>query len=423
MQIGSAEEIQSIQDSIAATKEQLEASREIIQVEDAKIARLNEEIAKSKEIIAIIKSGGVTDAAILADEETDVAKKEAALELAEIKAASERNTLAAANVSLALDRDKLALARENLSASELELEIVGQIKAIREADANLTLAFLRASTALREDNRDLEADAEQERIDHQRTIITIERGSAAARKDRIAQLEEELATIQAQQFAFSLTAEDAKILTQDQIEAKRVAEFNFFIQKKINDLLRNRGLTQKEINALAEEGLQRNQQLQEQLIRFAGQQLQAVLSGDAGVGGFVSGLAGIAGSAIEGPLGVAVSVGSGILASLFEGPAEDLSDSLDTNTQAIDRNTQTLQDVFEQRIGVPTSFALPAAIARQGALQGSVGNTTINQSVAINVNGAGQNAEQLAPRIATILTRELNVDRRRGFGTNIFSLG
>ena len=167
------------------------------------------------------------------------------------------------------------------------------------------------------------------------------------------------------------------------------------------------------------------QQIQAQVIQFASQQLSAAISGQFSGGSAVTGIAGIVATAFSKSnplLAVAVTAIGGVISSLFSDPAEDLSDSLDLNTRAIDRNTQTLQNVLEQRIGVPTSFSLPAAITMRGALpSGSVVQQSV--SITIPIDGRSQNADQIASKVSTILAKQVNLDARRGFGSNVYSLG
>ena len=47
----------------------------------------------------------------------------------------------------------------------------------------------------------------------------------------------------------------------------------------------------------------------------------------------------------------------------------------------------------------------------------------VTNNITIPIDGRGQDADQIANKVGTILTRQLNIDSRRGFATNIFSLG
>jgi len=167
-----------------------------------------------------------------------------------------------------------------------------------------------------------------------------------------------------------------------------------------------------------------------QFIQLAGQQATAAVQGTFSGGSLVQGLSGLVASMLSAsnPIiaGVVTAAGS-VLGALFGDPAEDLSDSLERNTTAIDRNTQTLQDVFAQRIGVPTGFSLPASIVMQGALPGGGGAQTIVQQnqydITIPVDGRGQDAEQIAITVQKRLDKQFSINSRRGFGTNVYALG
>ena len=82
-----------------------------------------------------------------------------------------------------------------------------------------------------------------------------------------------------------------------------------------------------------------------------------------------------------GPLGIAIAtVAGGIIVGAIGGQFDDLKDEMISNTMALQRNTQTLEDLTQQFINVPPQFVLPAGIQTGMPQTGGVGapGITIN---------------------------------------------
>lgn len=194
---------------------------------------------------------------------------------------------------------------------------------------------------------------------------------------------------------------------------------------------------------------------QEQIYRTQGRQqaiLQAANLAAAGIGGgltaggLISGAGAIAGLFLGGWPGIAVGAGSliaGAVADRVFGDrgekTQENTSALSSNTRAIQLNTQTLSDIRECAIAVPTTFTWPPWLLRVGQIpypslqsarhspvmiqssglaylhRGEVvsGGNTVN--VSITINGAGRDAGQIADEVMHRLDRQFSIDSRRGY--------
>jgi TP901 family phage tail tape measure protein len=330
------------------------------------------------------------------------AARQSALD-AEFNASVQRTRLiqgeeAALERVIAREREKLNNMIEANTEEQETAEIIQQREVVNDRIAALALFRLGARIDGEKELDRLETQRQQNELQHEIVMAELEGG-------RLAGLEVEL-----QFWHEKLSLAEQEVDTERRKALIKQAQNN--IDATNNDMRRTERATEL--------------RWQQDLVRFAGQQLTAAFGGDFGIGGFVGGIAGTISSMLSETnplLAVAISTMGGVLGNVFGEPADELSDSLDRNTTAIDRNTQTLQDVFAQRIGVPTNFALPASILMQGALPSGGGFSQQTNTITIQIDGRGQDTEQIVSQVEKSLARTFSINSRRGFGSNVYALG
>ncbi len=290
-----------------------------------------------------------------------------------------------------LERDKLDGAKRSVALIQAEIEEAKALESVNKIKDRNRVDF---------ETRIKELAAERLGIENENIIAetTLREGKLAGLNVELELIEQALA--------------DTKLLTNEK-------ERELAVQELLN--------ARKEVEGdITRTNIEVQQRAIQQIIQLAGQQFSAAIQGDFNAGSLIQGLSGVVATIFQGanPLvaGIVLAAG-GVLGELFGKPADDLSDSLERNTNAIDRNTQTLQDVFAQAIGVPTGFTLPAAIALQGSLPGGGGSIQQFNQVTIQVDGRGQNVDQIATAVQKKLDKTFSINSRRGMGTNVLALG
>lgn len=433
--------------------------------------------------VTLQKANDDLDAAVESRSQREIALSDKLLSLKQQESvrlvALQQGPLAAAQATIRFAEENLAVAQSLTNESRRQAEVDERLVALAQARSDLVLLSAKQQEAIRTQ----EAELAETTLDIELNRLGIVRGELAVltairdhRKalllDALAEGDSAAATLQQGEARLALTKAQGDL---DAFNDQAKADFD----TKINQLLAERlgieeanlvaettlregklaGLNKElellddaEVRALAivdtkkqELALQEilnarkevegditrtnidiGQRALQQFIQLAGQQITGILQGDFNVGTLVTGLSGVLATTIEAanPLisGLVLAAGS-VLGSLFEGPADELGGSIDRNTTAIDRNTQTLQDVFAQQIGVPTGFTLPASIGLQGRLPGGGGTTVITNNITIPIDGRGQDVDQIAIAVQSKLDKQFSINSRRGFGTNVLSLG
>ncbi len=353
----------------AATKElndlKFEASVDQIRFTEGEAAALDEILAKRKEELEIAK-----------------ARNEDGLHWLELLAAMLGVQIAINNIGKndRSDEDKNRKEREKIAQEMRDLEFDHAVS--METIEHGRLAGLKLGLALiQESNRELEVE--------QQTLGGFKLGQQLLKlsgaKVSLLEIEEKI-------------AENLLKLEKGRVDEKRLGT----------------AVTQEEIQIVKE--------LQSQAVSFIAQQAAALIGGDFSEGGAVTGLAGLVSSYVRqiDPLLGTVIAGIGtVLGAVFQDPADNLSDSMNRQTEATLKLEQTLSDIQQQQIGVPTSFVLPAAITMGGALRGGV-NTTVQQNNTITVVAGDRDTQQVGAEIYDYLEARASVDDRRGFPPNQF---
>jgi TP901 family phage tail tape measure protein len=361
------------------------------------LAKLRENVSRAEGDVRVAKAKEAK-----AEIEEGLRLEEAQFEATLRQIELEQGRIVATTAILEKKEELLALARKEAGEGIRTQKVIAAEIAVLEAKSALETERLQAKIRFEERLSKIADAAAKDKLQTDVRLAELQGG-------RIAGLETELAYWNA-----ILVAAEAIAETDE--DALRISEAKRIIKSIEGDI----GLQ----NFQDDQDRQKvREQWQERLIAFAGQQVAAAISGRGDISGLITGAAGLGGMALGGPIGAAVIAAGGVVGALFSDSADDMSESLDRNTTAIDRNTQTLQDVFAQRIGVPTGFALPASILMQGALPGGGGVTNVSNQVTINVDGRGQDADQIAIQVERRLDKRFSLNSRRGFGSNVYSLG
>lgn len=127
--------------------------------------------------------------------------------------------------------------------------------------------------------------------------------------------------------------------------------------------------------------------------------------GAAGGSAFLPVVLGAMGASM-GPIGMFIgTTAGGIIGGLIGGHFDDLEDEMINNTMALQRNTQTLQELTQQFINVPPQFMLPAGI--QTGMAGVAGGA-VQGGITINISVQGGDAEITAREVARVLQEQVN---------------
>lgn len=297
----------------------------------------------------------------------------------------------ALDVVVAKRQEELVALKLKNTDGKLDLEIKEAEGALLAANIAVELNGLKEVNALRKERRQLDEEIAQENFDHAVAMVSIEEG-------RLAGSDKALELIQAEISELEKVQDTGEALLEiDKLRA---------IQKGI-------------INDQVEEEARRGQQLIQDVGGLVFDELSKIIAGGTlSLGDAAEGITGIISNYVGtgNPFAGMVISGIGtVLGAIFKDPADNLSDSMDRSAEATLKLEQTLSDIQQQQIGVPTSFVLPPAITMGGSLRGSAGNTTIVQTNTILLDAGDRDGAQLGAEIYDYLEDRASVDSRRGF--------
>ena len=290
------------------------------------------------------------------------------------------------------------------SIAEQQARIAALRKVIADGDKR-SVEYLKLYTALKKEEANLDV-----------TMASFRK--RAAQDIEQTRLQNELATL-------AITRGRKAVLQRELEYWKRIRDTTKDIElraRATNEVLRIRATLEETLPQM------QAQQLADTAVNLAAQAIR----GDLTASGAVTQIGAALGEQIGGWPGFAVK-SLGVLVGAALDSSDDLSDALDQNTLAVNRNTQTLQDVLERMVGVPTVFTMPAQIERFGSipsLQGggrvvgsglavvhsgeTVSSNTIG-SLNVYVQGAGQSADAIANQVIQKIERAWDIEDRRGY--------